>query len=115
MPAFFEEALESALGIVHRPWFEVQLKNHFNGAINDADPAWYALRNVIYAFGCRIEQCKCSSFKEATQLAWVWFENALSVHTEVLYFRTSIVGVQALTLMVSLTVRAVVKRLTKTI
>ncbi|KAI1616602.1 fungal-specific transcription factor domain-containing protein [Exophiala viscosa] len=97
--AFFEEALESALGIVHRPWFEMQLKSHFNGTISDADPAWYALRNVVYAFGCRIELSKCSSFKEATQSAWDWFENALSVHTEVLYFRTSIVGVQALTLM----------------
>ncbi|KIV79464.1 hypothetical protein PV11_07026 [Exophiala sideris] len=97
--AFFEEALESALGIVHRPWFEMQLKSYFTGAINDADPAWYALRNVVYAFGCRIQLAKCSSFRDATQSAWVWFENALSVHTEVLYFRTSIVGVQALTLM----------------
>ncbi|KAK4939633.1 hypothetical protein LTR10_020133 [Elasticomyces elasticus] len=96
---FFEEALESALGIVHRPWFEMQLKSYFTGAINDVDPAWYALRNVVYAFGCRIQLAKCSSFRDATQSAWVWFENALSVHTEVLYFRTSIVGVQALTLM----------------
>ncbi|KIW27762.1 uncharacterized protein PV07_07470 [Cladophialophora immunda] len=97
--AFFEEALESALGIVHRPWFETQLKGYFEGAVTDTDPAWYALRNAVYASGCRIELSKCSSFQEANQSAWGYFENALSVHTEMLYFRTSIVGVQALTLM----------------
>ncbi|EXJ70411.1 uncharacterized protein A1O5_06479 [Cladophialophora psammophila CBS 110553] len=97
--AFFEEGLESALGIVHRPWFDTQLKGYFDGDVMDTDPAWYALRNAIYAFGCRIELSNCGSFQEANQSAWGYFENALSVHTEMLYFRTSIVGVQALTLM----------------
>lgn len=99
-PAYFDEALDAALGAVHRPWFEAQLKAHFSGAINDTDPAWYALRNAVYASGCRIDASKYKSCQEANQLAWGWFENALSVHTEILYFRTSIVGVQALTLMV---------------
>ncbi|OAL39604.1 hypothetical protein AYO20_01001 [Fonsecaea nubica] len=97
--AFFDEALESSLGIVHRPWFEAQLRAHFDGAVTDTDPTWYALRNAVYASGCRIELSKTSTFQEANQSAWGYFENALSVQTEMLYFRTSIVGVQALTLM----------------
>ncbi|KAH0846011.1 putative fungal specific transcription factor [Fonsecaea pedrosoi] len=97
--AFFDEALESSLGIVHRPWFEAQLRAYFDGAVTDTDPTWYALRNAVYASGCRIELSKTSTFQEANQSAWGYFENALSVQTEMLYFRTSIVGVQALTLM----------------
>ncbi|KAK5304001.1 hypothetical protein LTR99_004457 [Exophiala xenobiotica] len=97
--AYFEEALDAGLGIVHRPWFEHRLKAHLDGQNDDEDPSWYALRNVIYASGSRIVLAKTKSFRQANQLAWRWFENALSVHTEILYFRTSLIGVQALTLM----------------
>jgi hypothetical protein len=110
LTAYFDEGLDSALGIVHRPWFEAQLKGYFNGTINDSDPAWYALRNAIYASGCRIELSKYKPFSEANQMAWGWFENALAVHTEILYFRTSILGVQVLTLMVRETVERVRRR-----
>jgi hypothetical protein len=102
-PAYFEEALDAGLGIVHRPWFEHRLKAHLDGQNDDEDPSWYALRNVIYASGSRIVLAKTKSFRQANQLAWRWFENALSVHTEILYFRTSLIGVQALTLMVRFT------------
>lgn len=88
------------MGIVDRYWFEARLKAYHKEPRNDTDPAWYALRNTIYAAGCRIELSKSRSFHEANKLAWRFFENALSAHTEILYFRTSIVGVQALTLMV---------------
>ncbi len=101
MLAYFDEALDAALGIVHRPWFESRLRARFAGAADDADPAWNALRNIVYATGCRIELSKTRSIRDANQAAWGWFENALSVHTELLYFRTSITGVKALTLMVS--------------
>ncbi|KAJ2905583.1 hypothetical protein MKZ38_004877 [Zalerion maritima] len=97
--AYFEEALDAALGIVHRPWFESRLKAHISSPSSDEDPSWYALRNIIYASGCRIVLSKHATFQEANRSAWEWFENALSVHTEILYFRTSLVGVQALTLM----------------
>ncbi|KAK5199661.1 hypothetical protein LTR92_000202 [Exophiala xenobiotica] len=97
--AYFEEALDAGLGIVHRPWFEHRLKAHLDGQNDDEDPSWYALRNVIYASGSRTVLAKTKSFRQANQLAWRWFENALSVHTEILYFRTSLIGVQALTLM----------------
>ena len=88
------------MGIVHRPSFEGRLRAHLACAAGDADPAWNALRNIVYATGCRIELSKTKSIRDANQAAWGWFENALSVHTELLYFRTSITGVQALTLMV---------------
>lgn len=106
--AYFEHALDAALGIVHRPWFEARLRAHLNtrsqnqeGHDNE-DPCWYAIRNVIYAAGSRIELSKSEDFRQTNRVAWQWFENALSVHTEILYFRTSTMGVQALTLMVQI-------------
>jgi hypothetical protein len=44
--------------------------------------------------------CKSATFREANEAAWGWFENALSANNDLLYFRTSFMGVQALTLMV---------------
>ena len=93
----------------------MQLKGYFDRGVTNADPAWYALRNAVYASGCRIELSKYASIQEANQSAWGYFENALSVHTEILYFRASIVGVQALTLMVRVAVRTISKWLTNVI
>ncbi|KAF2101307.1 hypothetical protein NA57DRAFT_72748 [Rhizodiscina lignyota] len=98
LKAYFEETPEEAFGIVERPWFESRLRAHFNGTIPD-DKAWYALRNVIWASGCRIVLSKTASFREVSQASWAFFENALSVHTEILLVRASMVAVQALALM----------------
>ena len=98
--AYFDEAPEAAFGIVLRSRFAAKLQSHFNGAPDD-DPAWYALRNAVYAVGCRISLSKTHSFTEAYRKAWCFFENALSAHTEIIYFRTSILGVQALAVMVN--------------
>jgi hypothetical protein len=100
--AYFDASLEGSLGILHRPWFEQQLAAHLAGLICDPDPTWHALRNVVFATGCRIEMCKSSSFHEAAKQAWGYFENALSVYARLLFFKTSIIGVQVLTLMVSI-------------
>lgn len=97
--AYFDEAPEAAFGIVLRSQFAARLRSHFDGAPDD-DRAWYALRNAIYAIGCRIVMSKTHSFTEAYRTAWCFFENALSAHTEMLYFRTSILGVRALAVMV---------------
>lgn len=97
--AYFEEAPEIAFGIVDRPWFESRLRAHISATIPD-DKAWYALRNVLWACGCRIMLSKTASFREASQASWALFENALSVYTEVLFLRTSMMAVQALILMV---------------
>jgi hypothetical protein len=100
--AYFDESLEGSFGILHRPWFEQQLAAHLAGLICDPDPTWHALRNLVFATGCRIEMCKSNSFREAAKRAWRYFENALSVYARLLFFKTSIVGVQVLTLMVSI-------------
>ena len=99
--AYFDASLEGSLGILHRPWFEQQLAAHFAGLICDPGPTWHALRNVVFAIGCRIETCKSKSFQKAAKQAWGYFENALSVYARLLFFKTSITGVQVLTLMVS--------------
>lgn len=97
---YFEEAPDAVFGIVHRPWFESRIRAHFEDASHDDDPSWFALRNVVYSYGCRLEQSKTKPFREAYAASWGWFENALSVHTEILHFRSSVVSVQALALMV---------------
>ncbi|KAK5739936.1 hypothetical protein LTR17_005032 [Elasticomyces elasticus] len=97
--AYFDHALDAALGILHRPWFEQQLAAHLSGIQGEASPTWHALRNVVYAAGCRIELSKSCSFQEASQKSWVYFEDALTVYARLLFFKTSITGVQVLTLM----------------
>ncbi|KAH7068618.1 fungal-specific transcription factor domain-containing protein [Paraphoma chrysanthemicola] len=97
--AYFEHAREVPFTIVNRTWFEGRLKAYQNGHITDDDPAWYALRNAVYASGARIEVSKTGTFHDAYQTAWAFFSNSLSVHTELLYFRTSLMAVQALTIM----------------
>jgi len=99
LQAYFEDTPEEAFGIVQRPWFESRLRAHFSGTIPD-DKANYALRNVLWACGCRIVLSKTATFREAAQASWALFENALSVHTDILFLRGSMVEVQALILMV---------------
>ncbi|KAJ9610300.1 hypothetical protein H2200_005077 [Cladophialophora chaetospira] len=96
--AYFEETPEEAFEIVDRSWFESRLRAHFSGAMPD-DKALYALRNVLWASGCRIVLSKTASCREASRTSWALFENALSVHTEILFSRASMTGVQALVLM----------------
>ena len=90
-------------GLVHRPAFEARLRRHFEDNFPD-DPAWYAIRHVVYASGCRILLSKdpSKSFVEAQQEAWKYFENALAMHTELLCTPSGLPAVQALTLMVSI-------------
>ncbi|KAK4623535.1 ABC-transporter-regulating transcription factor [Fulvia fulva] len=97
--AYFTLALDASLAALHRPCFERQLAAHLAGNAVDNSPTWHALRNVVYAFGCRIELSKNCSFKDASQQAWLYFENALAVYARLLFYKTSIMGVQVLTLM----------------
>lgn len=65
------------------------------------DPSYYALRNVIWATGSRIVHSKtANSFSETWRTAWGWFENALSVHTEIIFLGSFMTVVQVLILMV---------------
>ncbi|KAK5232919.1 hypothetical protein LTR47_006146 [Exophiala xenobiotica] len=99
--AYFEEGLDRAFGVVERTLFDGRLRAHFNGTHNPVtdDKAWYALRNVVWAHGCRVVLSKTKTFRETLQASWSFFENALSVHTETFFLHTSLMSVQALILM----------------
>jgi hypothetical protein len=99
--AYFEECYDTIFGLVYRPAFESRLRQHLEDNFPD-DPAWYAIRHVVYASGCRILLSKDPSitFMQVQQEAWKYFENSLSVHTELLCFPSGLPAVQALTLMV---------------
>lgn len=103
--AFFEECHYAVFGIVERSTFEARLQlQHSHKATYEDDACWSALRNTIFASGCRIVLSKDPSitFAEAQAQAWRYFENALSVHTDLLYTPTGLVAVEALALMASL-------------
>ncbi|KAJ9494771.1 hypothetical protein H2202_009672 [Exophiala xenobiotica] len=97
--AYFEEAPDAALGIVRRSCFEARLRSFWASSEAEDDPCWYALRNVVFASGCRLVRSGEKGYTEAHRESWSYFDNALSVHAELLYFRSSVMGVQALTLM----------------
>lgn len=98
--AYFEEALYAALNTIHRTTFETRLRLSIEfGTVFDSDPAWYALRNVVYAFGSRIviyKQSMLGNWAEAQKESWKYFENALSVHTELAYAASNVTAAQAL-------------------
>lgn len=102
---YFEEDLDSFCGVISQATFEAQLRAHFRRRRSTADEEdfeWYALRNAVYASGCRalgVTQGH-SPQTEMCSKSWRYFENALSVHTDLLYSRTSLMAVQALILMV---------------
>ena len=64
MAAFFTSGYEATFGIVERPWFEARLHAHLNEHRSDDDASWYALRNVIYALGCRYDMSPASTLLE---------------------------------------------------
>jgi hypothetical protein len=103
--AYFDEAIESTMAIICRTSFEARLRLHYQqDAIPSAesDPAWYALRNAIFAIGCRSSLAKEPSggFPVAHRRSWKYFQNSLSVYTELHFARTGLMAVQALTIMV---------------
>ena len=75
------------------------LRSHLANPRTEEDPAWYAL-NAVYASGCRLYLAGRASLGEAHRQAWGLFENALACHTELLYYRSTFLALQALTVMV---------------
>jgi len=92
---------------VHRPAFEVRLSQHLEQqkqqATPEEDPSWYALRNVVYAAGCRclLARDRQVAFAKAQAEAWGIFSNALAVFTDLLFKPSGLLTVQAITLMVN--------------
>lgn len=66
----------------------------------DTDVAWYALRMAVFATGSQIVLSKSETFQCANDTGWRYFENTLRVYTDLLFYQTSIVGTQALVVMV---------------
>lgn len=101
--AYFERSVDNLWESVYRPDFERHLRAHFSGKIQYDDPAWYALRNVVYAGGCRMYR---SQFPEVNpsdvqRESWNYFSNSLSVHSELLLTKPTLRSVRALLTMVS--------------
>lgn len=105
--AYFEEDPDAQFGIVHRPTFDNMLRTHFrkgSQSDQDSDPGWYALRNVVYAAGCRIVEIralgKTSGKSVFPARSWRFFLNALAQYTDLLFYKTSLKAIQALAAMV---------------
>ena len=107
LPAYFERSVDSLFEVIHRPEFEHHLRSHLSNRLYDDDPAWLALRNTVYASGCRLyrSQNHSDSFVSIQQEAWHFFSNALSVHSDLLLRSPSIRAVRALLAMVRLVAR----------
>lgn len=78
---------------------------HFaSGGQDNDDAEWYALRNAVFAAGCKTSLSEESS-REAIEtlqfMSWQYFENAMSVHTDLIYMRSGLMAIQALLAMVS--------------
>lgn len=85
-----------------RPEFERHFRAYHAGKITYRDPSWYALRNVVYAAGCRIYRSESpkANFADVEREAWGYFLNALSVHSELLLTKPTVRSVRALVTMV---------------
>ncbi|KAK4947873.1 hypothetical protein LTR10_013381 [Elasticomyces elasticus] len=101
--AYFEHSYDAVFGVVHRPTFEARLRTHLAqiGPHQAEDPSWFALRNIVYALGCRslVAKDPSLSFLQAGKRSRAFFQNALSVIGEMILGRSGFTAVQALVLM----------------
>lgn len=104
--AYFERSYEAVFGVVHRPSFEARLRAHMaqESPTKNEDASWFAMRNMVYALGCRSLMATDSSlsFLQAGKRSRAFFQNALSVIGEMILGRSGFTAVQALVLMVRL-------------
>jgi hypothetical protein len=100
--AYFEESFEATFQTVDQQKFEARLEEQHKRTSQGDDPAWYALRNIVFAFGCRIVSFKSHSWTEAQDFSHGYFENALSVEPDLLHGPSRMVAIQALLVMVSM-------------
>lgn len=98
--AFFEESLEATYNIIDRADFEARLKSTYDNGPSEADAGLYALRNIVFATGCRITTFKDCSWSEAQAQSQGYFENALAVEPDLIHGTPGLTGIQALFAMV---------------
>lgn len=102
--SFFDHCFEAVFGIVHRPSFEARLRAFLRQGPDtppDKDIAWYALRNTVYASGCRqlLLKNRSKPYAESQAYAFQYFNRALSVHMDLVYGPPTLDGVRALAAM----------------
>lgn len=105
--AFYENCWEADLGILDRADLEVHLQAHFDNRGSQKDPAWFALRNIVFAAGYRslLATNPAVSFSVAQVKAGHYFNNALSMFTRLILPPSSLMAVRALTLMVRISMK----------
>lgn len=88
-----------------RQTFEARLQQHYKQPrVAEGDLNWYALRNTVFAIGCRLVLSPgglSSNFAAAQKQSWSYFENSLSVHMNLVYTPSDITTIETLVLMVS--------------
>lgn len=105
---FFDHCPEASFGVIRREDFERRLRYHYDKtppapADDDDGFEWYALLNVVLAFGARIQNGTAGSsltFLDCTEAGARYFGNALSKLPDMLYLKIGLVAVQAIVLMV---------------
>ncbi|OOQ86995.1 hypothetical protein PEBR_18902 [Penicillium brasilianum] len=101
--AYFKSHIDAVFGILDRTAFEARLRAHFKqNEPSSCDKSWYALRNVVYAAGCRFvlsQDSGSNGFAKARSQSWRYYQNALSVHTDLLYMCDNLTSIRALILM----------------
>lgn len=102
--AYFKRSVDSLFEVIYPLDFQHQLRAHFDNQNPLQDPVSYAIRNTVYASGCRLHNSAnyAASFDTIQKEAWGYFSNALSVHSELLLRSPSTGAVRALLAMVSL-------------
>lgn len=104
---FFDELPEATFGVVLRRPFETRFSAYCRDTraqpLKDYNSEWYALCNIIWAYGARAVQGKSqdtSTFVQASQEGTKYLENALSRLPDLLCCRCSLTAIEALILMV---------------
>ncbi|EXJ61496.1 uncharacterized protein A1O5_11812 [Cladophialophora psammophila CBS 110553] len=101
--AYFEESIEHTLGLVPRQAFECRLQQHYSQSEPvGADFAWYSLRNTVFAIGSRLVLGRGGgpvNYATAQRQSWLYFENALAVHTNLVYMPSNISAIECILLM----------------
>ncbi|KAK2123311.1 fungal-specific transcription factor domain-containing protein [Fusarium oxysporum II5] len=102
--SYFEYSHDSIFGVVYRPEFEDHLRRHFHCSSSpEKDTASYAMRNAVYAAGCRAAAAMdgVKDFKAVQERSLQFFFNAISVYAQLVYMPTGLRAVQALIVMTS--------------
>ena len=92
------------MNIVERESFEARLRTHLTAPESiSSDVGWYSVRNMVYAFGARVlayNDSEPNSWSQAQDRGWAYFQNAFSVHSDLVFCWSSVTAIQALFIMV---------------